>query len=73
MNITVAGLGYVGLSLVVLLAQHNNVITIDIGSTKADKLNGNVSPIRHPKTTSGPRRRSWLRCCGRVRRRKMCL
>ena len=39
MNITVAGVGYVGLSLAVLLAQNNKVITVDIDQERVDKIN----------------------------------
>ena len=46
MRITVAGVGYVGLSLAVLLAQHNDVITITTTSAKAERLNRFESPIR---------------------------
>lgn len=45
MNITVAGTGYVGLSLAVLLAQHNNVIALDILQEKVDFINNKKSPI----------------------------
>ena len=45
-NIAVAGTGYVGLSLAVLLAQHNAVTAVDIVPEKVDKLNNLVSPIR---------------------------
>ena len=45
-NIAVAGTGYVGLSLAVLLAQHNHVIAVDIVQDKVDKLNNYISPIR---------------------------
>lgn len=44
--IAVAGTGYVGLSLAVLLAQHNQVIAVDIVPDKVDKLNAFVSPIQ---------------------------
>ena len=46
MNIAVAGTGYVGLSLAVLLSQHNDVITVDIVPEKVDKINNWVSPIQ---------------------------
>ncbi len=46
MRIAVAGTGYVGLSLAVLLAQHNQVIAVDIVPDKVDKLNAFVSPIQ---------------------------
>lgn len=45
-NIAIAGTGYVGLSLAVLLAQHNNVTAVDIIPEKVDKLNNYISPIQ---------------------------
>lgn len=44
-NIVVVGTGYVGLSLAVLLSQHNHVTAIDIDSEKIDKLRKWQSPI----------------------------
>ncbi len=44
-KIAVAGTGYVGLSLAVLLAQHNDVTAVDIIPEKAEKLNSWISPI----------------------------
>ncbi|MGI2143120.1 nucleotide sugar dehydrogenase [Shewanella frigidimarina] len=46
MNITVAGVGYVGLSNAMLLAQYNNVIAIDIAHDKIAMLNNRQSPIK---------------------------
>lgn len=46
MKIAVAGTGYVGLSLAVLLSQHNEVITVDIVQSKVDMINEWVSPIQ---------------------------
>ena len=46
MNIAVAGTGYVGLSLAVLLAQHNHVTAVDIIPEKVEKLNNYISPIQ---------------------------
>ena len=46
MNIAVAGTGYVGLSLAVLLSQHNKVTAVDIVPEKVEKLNSFVSPIQ---------------------------
>ena len=45
-NIAVAGTGYVGLSLSVLLAQHNHVTAVDVIQDKVDKLNSFESPIQ---------------------------
>ena len=45
-RIAVAGTGYVGLSLAVLLAQHNQVTAVDIIPEKVEKLNRYISPIR---------------------------
>ncbi len=44
-RIVVAGIGYVGLSLAVLLSQKNEVIAIDVDDSKVDKVNNRVSPI----------------------------
>ena len=44
-KITVVGTGYVGLSLSVLLAQHNDVIALDIDKDKVNKINDKISPI----------------------------
>ncbi len=46
MKITVAGVGYVGLSLAVLLSQHHEVTAITTTPAKAEKLNNWVSPIQ---------------------------
>jgi len=45
MKITVAGTGYVGLSISILLAQHNDVIACDIMQNKVDLINNKKSPI----------------------------
>ena len=45
MNIAVAGTGYVGLSLAVLLSQHNHVIAVDVVPEKVDLINRGLSPI----------------------------
>ena len=46
MNIAIAGTGYVGLSLAVLLAQHNHVRALDIVPEKVAKINRYESPIQ---------------------------
>lgn len=46
MIIAVAGTGYVGLSLAVLLSQHNEVTAVDIIPEKVEKINQYNSPIQ---------------------------
>lgn len=45
-NIAVAGTGYVGLSLAILLAQHNHVMAVDIVPEKVEMINRRKSPIQ---------------------------
>ena len=46
MNISVAGTGYVGLSIATLLAQHNHVTAVDVIPEKVDLINQKKSPIQ---------------------------
>src|SRR5690554_4296709 len=46
MKIAVVGIGYVGLSNAVLLAQHNEVIALDINKEKVEMINNKKSPIK---------------------------
>lgn len=45
-RITVAGTGYVGLSIATLLAQHNDVVAVDVVDTKVRMINSGKSPIQ---------------------------
>ena len=45
-KIAVAGMGYVGMSIATLLAQHNQVIAVDVDSNKVNLINQHLSPIR---------------------------
>ena len=46
MKIAVAGTGYVGLSLAVLLSQHHQVTAVDVAPEKVEKINCRQSPIQ---------------------------
>ena len=46
LNITVAGTGYVGLSIATLLSQHHQVTAVDVIAEKVEKINNRISPIQ---------------------------
>ncbi len=48
MKITVAGLGYVGLSLACLLSKNNDVCALDVDEKRIDMINQGLSPIKDP-------------------------
>ena len=52
MNITVVGIGYVGLSNAVLLAQQHDLCTLSLRPEKAEQLNAGVSPIADPEISA---------------------
>ena len=49
MKISVAGIGYVGLSNAILLSQNNDVVAFDISQNRVDQLNQKSSPISDPE------------------------
>lgn len=48
-KIAVVGMGYVGLSLAVLLAQQHTVVAVDVLAEKVEKINRRISPIQDPE------------------------
>lgn len=59
-TIAVAGTGYVGLSLAVLLAQHNKVYAVDIVPEKVELINNRKSRFRMSISRNTWLRRNWI-------------
>lgn len=64
MRITVAGIGYVGLSNAVLLSQHNKVTAFDINTDRVDMINKKISPIVDKDSQQNILLiKIWFMCC----------
>lgn len=59
-SIAVAGTGYVGLSISVLLAQHNHVVAVDIIPEKIALINQKKSPIQDEYIEKYLSERNWI-------------
>ena len=59
LKIAIAGTGYVGLSLAVLLAQNNHTVAVDVVPEKVEMINNRNSPIQ-PHRSSTPEQSRWL-------------
>ena len=64
MKIAVAGTGYVGLSIATLLAQHHEVVAVDVIPEKVEKLNNRISPIQDEYIEKYLADRNILPCVG---------
>ena len=60
MNIAVVGTGYVGLSILVLLARHNKVKAVDILPEKVELINRRKSPIQDEYIENILPKKSWI-------------
>lgn len=70
MKIAVAGTGYVGLSLAVLLSQHHEVVALDILKEKVELINNRKSPISDPDIESFLADRDDLNLCATLDKTK---
>lgn len=60
LKIAVAGTGYVGLSLAVLLAQHHQVTAVDIVPEKVELINNKKSPIQDDYIENIWQKKNWI-------------
>ena len=60
MKIAVAGTGYVGLSIATLLAQHHQVVAVDIVPEKVEKINKRQSPIQDEYIEKYLAEKNWI-------------
>ena len=64
LKIAVAGTGYVGLSIATLLAQHHQVVAVDVIPEKVDKINNRISPIQDDYIEKYLADKSIISCVG---------
>ena len=58
LKIAVAGTGYVGMSMATLLAQHHEVMAVDVIPEKVEKINHRISPIQDDYIKNSLRRKN---------------
>lgn len=58
LKIAVAGTGYVGMSMATLLAQHHEVMAVDVIPEKVEKINHRISPIQDDYIENSLRRKN---------------
>ena len=59
LKIAIAGTGYVGLSLAVLLAQNNHTVAVDVVPEKVEMINNRILPFKISILKNILRRRNW--------------